>query len=505
MRESDLVGGRYRILAPLGQGGMAQVFRARDERLQREVAVKIVDLTSSDPGSAERFHREAIATARLNHPGIVTIFDAGSDGHSAYLVMELLPGRSVAEILRDSGPFAPREAVRIAGRVAQALVATHAIGVVHRDIKPANIMVGDDFVKLLDFGIALLVQDAESHLTAPATTLGTAAYMSPEQARGERATPASDVYALGGVLMAMLTGRPPFPGDQAVQVAGRHITEAPPVLADLRPDAGASLSDLVARMLAKDPAARPRTVDVATALSHLELNLGSSAATSPMPPAPAGRTAVLPAGGTAVLPAGGPPPPTAPGSAQRAATGPDPGGSAGSVGARRFKRAAAWIAVIIVAILVLMIGWAFGRTLFVGLGTGATASPAPAASASPSPRSTPSGWQLPSVPLPTITMPEVTMPSIPGLDQAGLRTAVAGVDAALNLINTDRSTEAARAASDLKDSWSDASADILAGNRAQRALASFADEVSDEAADGSITWLEEQTINAALQAVRAAL
>ena len=316
MREGELVGGRYRLHARLGRGGMGHVFRATDERLRREVAIKVVDLSQSlDASVGPRFHREALATAKLNHPGIVTIFDADTDARLAFLVMELLPGRTLAEVLRADGPLAQRRAVTIARKIADALVATHAIGVVHRDIKPANIMVDGDAVKLLDFGIALAQKDAEVHLTAPATTLGTAAYMSPEQAQGLRATAASDVYALGGVLMAMLTGAPPYAGDNAIQVANRHLTEPVPDVRARRPEVSEPLADLLTRMLGKDPMARHSGALVATALAHLESNPGADA-TSVLPAAAAAAaaipaaaasvrpdpTAVLPAA-TAVLPA----------------------------------------------------------------------------------------------------------------------------------------------------------------------------------------------------------
>ena len=166
------------------------------------------------------------------------------------------------EVLRADGPLSEHRAVPLARKVADALVATRAIGVVHRDIKPANIMVNGDDATLLDFGIALAQLDADMHLTAPATTLGTAAYMSPEQAMGLRATAASDVYALGGVLIAMLTGRPPYSGDNAIQVANRHLNDPVPRVRDLRPGVSGALADLIERMMAKDANARPDTAIV---------------------------------------------------------------------------------------------------------------------------------------------------------------------------------------------------------------------------------------------------
>ena len=382
MRAGELVGGRYRLTAPLGRGAMAQVFRATDERLRRDVAVKVVDLgATTDVTAAERFRREAIATAQLNHPSIVTIFDTGADARTAWLVMELLTGRTVADVIRQDGALPQGQAVRIAHKVAEALVATHAIGVVHRDIKPANIMVSGAQVTLLDFGIAQVALDAEAHLTAPATTLGTAAYMSPEQAQGRRATAASDVYALGGVLVAMLTGQPPYPGENAIQVAGRHISEPPVSVRSRRPDVAPALDDLVLRMLAKDPASRPTAAIVAEALAHLQHNPGA-AATAVLPAAAAAvvappATAILPAAtaqlppATAVLPAASAPAPRA----LRRSTGPDAPGSARPVDAAPFKTAAMWIGVLVAALLVFMVSWAVGSTIFRA---------APAADATPS-------------------------------------------------------------------------------------------------------------------------
>ena len=257
-----LVAGRYRLRTRIGAGSMGHVWRATDERLGRDVAIKLVDLSlATDAATAERFRREAVATAQLNHRGIVTVFDTGVDGHTAFLVMQLLPGRSLAQVLREDGPLSVTDGVRIAADVAAALDAAHAIGVVHRDIKPANIMIDGAQVTLLDFGIAQLAGDA-AHLTATNATIGTAAYMSPEQATGRRAGPASDVYSLGCVLIATLTGLPPFPGDNAIQVASRQIGEPAPRLSSRRPDVPAWLDALVAQMLVKDPDARPSVAEV---------------------------------------------------------------------------------------------------------------------------------------------------------------------------------------------------------------------------------------------------
>ena len=551
MHEGQLVGGRYRLGAPLGRGAMGQVFRATDERLRRDVAVKLVDLTSvTDPTVAERFNREAQATARLNHPGIVTMFDADSDGRTAYLVMELLPGRPLSQVLREGGPLPVDEAVRVAGQVAGALVATHTIGVVHRDIKPANIMIDGPSVKLLDFGIALVALDAGVSLTAPATTLGTAAYMSPEQARGERATPASDVYALGGVLVAMLTGRPPYSGDNAVQVAHRHLTEPPPSVRALRPDVPADVDALVARMLAKAPSERPDAAAVVVALAGLgsAARLGSASpvgepveppvqrgpamvppsaalrqaqgATAGMPAGASAATAVLPAtaalrqaqgaSGTAVMPAAtavlptqhdsasGEPPGGQPPSARRRSSGPDSGGPY-RPGDSTFRKAALWVGLLIAALLVFTVTWAMGSTLVRGIGTGA---------ATPASTSTPRTTTPTKAPTtaPATKSPVQTTPALPtSAKDAGLKAAVAGVGLAIGTIDTGRDDAASKAATQLRAHWAATRDDVLAGNNAAKRVELFRADVERQRKSGAITVLETETIKVALSGVEAAL
>ena len=230
--QGRLLGGRYRLGAPLGRGGMAVVWRAQDEMLGREVAVKTLDLTGPDSDNAgERFRREARATAALNHPHIVTVFDTGVEDHTAYLVMELLPGPTLAEQVRDSGPL-PVEEVRIIGdEVASALQAAHDAGIVHRDIKPGNIAYSSDgTAKVLDFGITQLVDEAlgQGHqLTMTDTIVGTAEYLAPEQATGQRVDARADLYALGCVLTTLLTGKPPFSATTPVAILMKHAHDVP--------------------------------------------------------------------------------------------------------------------------------------------------------------------------------------------------------------------------------------------------------------------------------------
>ncbi|KGN42812.1 protein kinase [Knoellia aerolata DSM 18566] len=258
-----MLGGRYRLGAPLGRGGMAVVWRADDEMLGREVAVKTLDLTGPESDNAgERFRREARATAALNHPHIVTVYDTGVENQTAYLVMELLPGPTLAERVRDEGPL-PVEDVRTIGHeVAEALQAAHDAGIIHRDIKPGNIAyAADGTVKVLDFGITQLVDEALGHhaLTMTDTIVGTAEYLAPEQATGQRVDARADLYALGCVLTTLLTGAPPFTSPTPVAILMKHAHDPAPDVRDLRPETPADLAELVTGLLAKDPAHRPQS------------------------------------------------------------------------------------------------------------------------------------------------------------------------------------------------------------------------------------------------------
>jgi hypothetical protein len=251
-----VLGGRYRLLEVLGTGGMATVYRAGDEVLGREVAVKVLSPQyAADPGFLARFEREARHVARLNHPRIVTVFDCGIDGGTPYIVMELAAGRTLREVLDQAGPRPAGEAAAIAAAVCEALEAAHAAGLVHRDIKPANIVLSGGQVKVLDFGIARAGDPAGA--TRTQAVLGTAAYLSPEQASGGPAGPQADLYSLGCVLFEMLTGAPPFTGDSTVGIAYRHVHEDPGPPSARRPRLPAPLDEITTRLLAKDPAARP--------------------------------------------------------------------------------------------------------------------------------------------------------------------------------------------------------------------------------------------------------
>jgi len=251
-----VLGGRYALREVLGTGGMATVWRATDEVLDRDVAVKVLsEQYAADTAFLSRFQREARNVAALNDPRIVTVFDTGADDSTPYIVMELLAGRTLRQVLDQDGPLIPDEAVRVAAEVCEALAAAHAAGLVHRDIKPANIVLAGRDVKVLDFGIARASLPAGR--TRTQAVLGTAAYLSPEQASGLEAGPQADLYGLGCVLFEMLTGAPPFTGETEVSVAYRQVHDRPPLPSSLRPGLSAKHDWVTLQLLAKEPDGRP--------------------------------------------------------------------------------------------------------------------------------------------------------------------------------------------------------------------------------------------------------
>ena len=253
-----LISGRYRLIAPLGEGGMATIWRAIDQQLDREVAVKLLrPQFSADAGFAARFKQEARSAGGLSHPNIVSVYDYGTDGADGdqYIVMELVSGSDLATILRDRRTLSTDDAVRVAIGVAGALEVAHRKGIVHRDVKPGNILITDTGdVKVTDFGIARAV--AEASMTVTGTTLGSVHYFSPEQARGDEVTGASDVYSLAIVLYEMLTGRRPFEADSAAAVALKRLSEDPKSPSAIGVPLAAGLESIVMRGLARDPAER---------------------------------------------------------------------------------------------------------------------------------------------------------------------------------------------------------------------------------------------------------
>ncbi|MEV7185585.1 serine/threonine-protein kinase [Kitasatospora sp. NPDC093102] len=260
--------GRYELADLLGRGGMAEVWAAWDRTAGRRVAVKFLAPYGHPDASAaleERFRREAKLTADLSHPGVPVVHDSGRlDDGRLYLVMELVPGDTLAASLKDGGPFPVQRAATVAAQAAEALAHAHAQGVIHRDIKLSNVMLTPaGAVKVLDFGIAAALEPApdEPRLTATDATPGTAGFMAPEQAQG-RPVAASDLYGLGCVLYELLAGVAPFTAPNAVMLMYQHAFKEPPSVTSHRPDAPAEFADLVMRLLAKKPAARPSADEV---------------------------------------------------------------------------------------------------------------------------------------------------------------------------------------------------------------------------------------------------
>jgi eukaryotic-like serine/threonine-protein kinase len=247
-----VVFGRYRLVEQMATSLMSEVWRAHDLELDRPVVLKLLGAEAD----AERFEREAQAAAGLSHPNICMLYDYGETDGRRFIVFELLPGGSLEDRLADGQPLPDGETARIAGELAAALAYAHAQGVVHRDVKPTNVLFDEDGrAKLADFGVARIA-DAPT-LTEAGTVLGTAAYISPEQATGEPAGPATDVYSFGVLLYRMLTGRLPFESDSALELASMHATREPPTIASLRPDAPPELERLAMWTLAKRPEDRP--------------------------------------------------------------------------------------------------------------------------------------------------------------------------------------------------------------------------------------------------------
>ncbi len=308
----DVLGGRYRLVELLGQGGMATIYRATDAQLGREVAVKLLHAEyGRDPDFVARFKQEAQSAASLSHPNIVAVYDFGTDADGPYIVMELVDGEDVASLLRRNGPLPPRQAARLAAEVAHALDAAHTRGIVHRDVKPGNILVSaDGRVKVADFGIARAWSDAR--LTLPGVTLGSVHYLSPEQALGEQATGASDIYSLGIVLYELLTGRRPWEGDNAGAVAMARISAPPPLVSDVRPNVPPVLAEIDRRALSPDPAGRFPTAEAMAKALEAFLDDGAPVPVAPLATgAAAGAAGAALAGATVAAAASRPYPPDA--------------------------------------------------------------------------------------------------------------------------------------------------------------------------------------------------
>jgi len=350
--EGRVLADRYAVGELLGRGGMAEVFGGTDRILDRPIAIKVLgSWLAHDATFVERFRREALAAARVSHPNLVAVYDAGAEDGTPYIVMERVPGETLAEALGREGRLEPARAARIAAEVARALGVAHAAGIVHRDVKPGNVMVTPDGrTKLMDLGIARSL-DGET-ITRASTVLGTAGYVSPEQVRGERVDARSDLYSLGCVLYETVTGRPPFEADNPVAVAYRHIHEDPALPSEVVPGLPPSIDAVTRRAMAKDPEGRFASAD--------ELAAALEDATAPV--APVAPTAPLPVA---------PPPP-------------------GPRHAARARRQRPWFGIALIAA-----GLALAAALAFGLLDGDTPStpparsPSPSASRSPSPSPTP--------------------------------------------------------------------------------------------------------------------
>jgi eukaryotic-like serine/threonine-protein kinase len=289
------VGGRYELGELLGRGGMAEVRRAVDQRLGRSVAVKQLraDL-AMDPTFQARFRREAQSAAGLNHPTIVAVYDTGEEidpltGVSIpYIVMELVEGATLRDVLREGRKILPERAMELTQGILDALSYSHKAGIVHRDIKPANVMLTPNGgVKVMDFGIARAVADTSATMTQTAAVIGTAQYLSPEQARGETVDARSDLYSAGCVLYELLLGRPPFVGDSPVSVAYQHVREAPTPPSQLDPEIAPEIDAVVLKALAKDPADRYQSAgemkaDITRLLSGQQTTAQQTTAVVPM-------------------------------------------------------------------------------------------------------------------------------------------------------------------------------------------------------------------------------
>ncbi|MEV0078831.1 Stk1 family PASTA domain-containing Ser/Thr kinase [Nocardia neocaledoniensis] len=288
---------RYELGEIIGFGGMSEVHKARDVRLSRDVAIKVLraDL-ARDPTFYLRFKREAQNAAALNHPAIVAVYDTGEatvdGGPLPYIVMEYVEGDTLRDIVRGKGPLAPRKAMEVVADVCAALDFSHKAGIVHRDMKPANIMINRaGAVKVMDFGIARAIADSSNPMTQTAAVIGTAQYLSPEQARGETVDARSDVYSVGCVLFEILTGQPPFTGDSPVAVAYQHVKEDPPLPSSINPGVPRELDSVILKAMAKNPANRYQTA--AEMRADLIRVLGGQKPSAPMVMSDEDRTTIM--------------------------------------------------------------------------------------------------------------------------------------------------------------------------------------------------------------------
>jgi serine/threonine-protein kinase len=258
----ELIAGRYELEELVGTGGMSSVYRAHDKLLERDVALKVLHQQfTADDDYVERFRREARSVAQLSHQNIVTVIDRGEQDGRQFIVFEYIDGENLKSLVEREGPLPEREAIRLTLQIARALGFAHEHGLVHRDVKPQNVLLnGSGEAKVTDFGIARSLE-VHGGLTQTGTVLGTSDYIAPEQARGAKVDAQSDIYSLGAVLYELLAADVPFPGDNFVAVAMRHINEPPPSIRERRPDVSPRLDAAIRRSMAKDPRDRFGSMD----------------------------------------------------------------------------------------------------------------------------------------------------------------------------------------------------------------------------------------------------
>src|SRR6476659_856101 len=249
----EVIAGRFELEELVGKGGMSSVYRAQDRLLERTVAIKLLhEHYSRDEDYVERFRREARAAAQLSHPNIVTVIDRGEDSGRQFIVFEYIDGQNLKELIQSKGRLPVRTALELAIEIGHARAFAHESGLVHRDVKPQNVLLGNDDVKVTDFGIARSA-DVQHGLTETGTVLGTSDYIAPEQASGQPVSALSDVYSLGVVIYELLAGDPPYSGENFVTVAMRHVNDPVPSVTAARPDVPLRLDAALRRAMAKDP------------------------------------------------------------------------------------------------------------------------------------------------------------------------------------------------------------------------------------------------------------
>src|SRR6478752_7437635 len=283
----EVLSDRYELEELVGTGGMSSVYRAHDRLLDRKVALKVLhEQYADDEDYVERFRREARAVAALSHPNIVTVIDRGEHGGRQFIVFEYVAGENLKQLIARRGPAPVTTALELGIQMARALSFAHQQGLVHRDVKPQNVLLnGEGEAKVTDFGIARSL-DVQHGMTQTGTVLGTSDYIAPEQAQGQRVDEQTDVYSLGVVLYELLTNEVPFPGENFVAVAMRHINEEPPSIRDKRPDVPPRVDEAIRHAMAKDPQARFQTMgdfcaELETCLAEVEGTQVTAAVAAP--------------------------------------------------------------------------------------------------------------------------------------------------------------------------------------------------------------------------------